>query len=189
MKKRRKSKALENAARGIKDSDDFVAHVFSIAQGFAAHHELDAGAGTRGVRQSLRAFGKYASGLVEWLERSATQGSSEHEALSRIGKTLRESGTPPGDAVAVRVWLEHAAQASTAADVQLQGRKLKNAPRFAAQALRATFEHHKLKVSHRVTAKAQSDAVKLLCAIARDGGDASMTPAQAKEWLIESASK
>ena len=33
----------------------------------------------------------------------------------------------------------------------------------------------------------QSDAVRLLCAIAKDGGDPSMTPEQAKEWLVESA--
>ena len=186
MTKRRRTKGLEKAARAVKDSDDFVEHIFNIARGFAAHHELDAGPGVRGVRRSLKTFEKHATDLSAWLDRSNRLGTPEHEALSTIRNAVQNLGLPYLDAGATSTWLEQTARAAKQAEGRLQGTKLKNAPRFAAEALRATFEHHKLKVSHQATDKKQSDAVKLLCAIAKDGGDPSMTPAQAKEWLIQS---
>jgi hypothetical protein len=187
MAKRRRTKTLEKAARSIKDSDEFVEHIFNIARGFAAHHELDVGAGTRGVRQSLKAFDKHATKLLEWFESSTERGTPEHQALSAISTAFHDVGVPYADASATRTWLEHAVRASKTAEARLQGKKLRNAPRFAAEALSATFEHHKLKVSHQATEKKQSDAVKLLCAIAKDGGDPSMTPARARESLVQSA--
>ncbi len=189
MKKRRRTKTLEKAARAIKDSDEFVEHIFNIAGGFAAHHELDTGAGARGVRQSLKAFDKHASKLLEWFDASVEPGTSEHEALNAIRTAFQDVRVPYVEATATRTWLEHALKASKSAETRLQGKKLKNAPRFAAEALRATFEHHKLKLSLKATQKNQSDAVKLLCAIAKDGGEASMTAADAKEWLILSTRK
>lgn len=171
----------------IKDSDEFVEHVFNIARGFEAHHELDTGAGARGVRQALKAFEKHAAALADWLEHSAERGTPQFEALKAISETLQSRGVPLVDAAGTRTWLEHTAKASGKAESQLQGKKLKNAPRFAAEALRATFEHHKLKVSLQTNAKTQSDAIKLLCAIAKDAGDASMTADQAKEWLRPSS--
>jgi hypothetical protein len=183
MSKRRRSKTLEKIARAIKDDDEFVEHVFNIARGFEAHHELDSGAGARAVRQTLKAFEKHAAGLVEWLEHSSQRGTPQFEALNSIAEWLQSRGMPSTAPAGARIWLEHAAQASRKAETKLQGKKLQNAPGFAAEALRATFEHHKLKMSLQATAKKQSDAIKLLCAIAKDGGDDSMTPEQAKEWL------
>lgn len=189
MSKRRRTKTLEKAARAIKDSDDFVEHVFSIARGYEAHHELDVGVGTRGVRQSLKIFDKHASQLAEWLKSAAQLGTPEHEALKAIRGALQDQGELSADVIATRGWLHAAARASVKLEGALQGKKLKNAPRFAADALRATFEHHKLKVSTQATEKKQGDAVKLLCAIAKDGGDPDLTAAQAREWLIASAQK
>jgi len=189
MSKKRRSKTLEKAARAVKDSDEFVEHIFNIARGFADHHELDAGAGARGVRQSLKAFEKHATALSEWLARANDRGSPEHEALNAVGSAFQDSSTPFAEVSSTRAWLEEAARASETAASQLQGKKLQNAPRFAAQALRATFEHHKLKISATVTKTKQSDAITLLCAIAKEGGDPTMTPAQAKEWLVQSARK
>jgi hypothetical protein len=183
MSKRRRSKTLEKAARAVKDSDEFVEHVCNIARGFAAHHELDSGAGTRGVRRALKAFEKHATALAKWLEQAQVRGTPEFEALNAIGQTLQTRGTPIVDSARTGVWLEQTAKASSKAEIRLQGTKLKNAPRFAADALRATFEHHKLKISLQANAKNQSAAIKLLCAIAKDGGDATMTAEQAKEWL------
>jgi hypothetical protein len=173
MSRKRRSKTLEKAARAVKDSEEFVEHIFNIARGFAAHHELDAGVGARGVRRSLAVFAKHAAQLNEWLAAANQRGSPEHEALGAIRTVFQ-------------LWLRSAVRASKKAGIHLQGKKLRNAPRFAAEALRATFEHHKLKVSHQATTKKQSDAIKLLCAIAKDGGDPSLTPAQAREWLIQS---
>lgn len=187
MSKRRRTKTLDKAARAVKDDDQFVEHIFNIAHGFADHHELDAGAGVRGVRQSLKTLEKHAAALTEWLELAQERGSPEHEALNAVSNAFEDSDTPFADVVATRAWLAQAARASDAASAQLQGKKLNNAPRFAAHALRATFEHHKLKWSATVSKTKQSDAVRLLCAIAKDGGDPSMTPEQAKEWLVESA--
>lgn len=178
---------MEKAARAVKDSDEFVAHIFNIARGFQAHHDLDVGMGARGVRRSLNELTKHATRLLQWLERSDARGAPEHEALSTIEATLPNLGLPLIDPALPRTWLGNAVKAGARAQVQLQGKKLSNAPRFAATALRATFEHHGLKVSHRSTAQKESDAIKLLCAIAKDGGDATVTATQAREWLIESA--
>lgn len=177
MNRRRRSKTLERAARAVRDTDEFVEHIFNIARGFAAHHELDVGAGARGVRQALRTFDKHASALALWLKQSSRAGSAEHQALTALGSP---------DTAALIEWLQRHARAASSAEGKLAGTKLRQAPRFAARALRATFEHHRLKVSHQATAKKQSDAVQLLCAIAKDGGDPTMTPAQARDWLIES---
>jgi hypothetical protein len=187
MSKRRRSKTLEKAARMIKDDDAFVDHIFNIARGFEAHHDLDSGAGARAVRQALKVFDKHASGLLEWLESSSQRGAPQFEAMNSVGEWLQSRGVPSIEPAGIRPWLEHAAEASRKAEVKLQGKKLQNAPGFAAEALRATFEHHKLKVSLQATPKKQSDAIKLFCAIAKDGGDDSITPEQAKEWLSPQA--
>lgn len=187
MSKKRRTKTLEKAARAVKDSDEFVEHIFSIAREFAANHELDTGAGVRGVRRTLKLFDKHATELAHWLEQSGEVGTAEHEAFNAIRGEIQRLGAPYADPAATSAWLASAAKASKKADAALQGKKLQNAPRLAAAALRATFEHHKLKVSTQATQKKQGDAVKLLCAIAKDGGDPSMTPAQAREWLIETA--
>jgi hypothetical protein len=186
MSQKRRSKTLEKAARTVKDSDEFVEHVFAIARGFAEHHELDVGAGSRGVRRSLAAFEKHARGLVEWLELATERGTVEHEALNAISSQFPSLGVPYVDPAAARAWLQHATRASKKADKQMLGKKLRNAPRFATQALRATFEYHRLKIAYQASERKQSDAVKLLCAIAKDGGDPTMTPAVAREWLIAS---
>ena len=188
MSKRRRSKTLEKVARSIKDDDAFVEHVFNIARGFEAHHELDSGAGARAVRQALKVFDKHASGLLEWLESASQRGAPQFEAMNSIGEWLQSRGLPLTEPAGIKPWLEHAAEASRKSEVKLQGKKLQNAPGFAAEALRATFEHHKLKVSLQATAKKQSDAIKLFCAIAKDGGNDSMTAEQAKDWLSPRAS-
>ena len=187
MSKKRRSKTLEKAARAVKDDDRFVEHIFNIARGFADHHELDSGAGVRGVRQALKALEKHAAALTEWLQLAQERGAPEHEALDAVAHAFQDSDTPFAEVAVTRAWIAQAARASAAASTQLQGKKLNNAPRFAAQALRATFEHHKLKLSATVSKTKQSDAVRLLCAIAKDGGDPSMTPEQARQWLVQSA--
>lgn len=187
MIKRRRTKALEKAARAVKDDDEFVAHVFAIARAFAIQHELDRNAGS--VRRSLKAFDKHALKLIEWLDAAGTAATPEHGALRQIDAACKALEVPYIDAAGLRTALRAAATAGRRAEAKLKGRKLRNAPRQAAEALRATFEHHKLKVSYQASQKKQSEAVKLLCAIAKDGGDPTMTPAQARLWLIESQAK
>lgn len=184
MKKR--SKTLEKLARTVKDDDEFVEHICNIARGFAAHHALDTGAGARGVRRSLKTFEKHAAALSEWLSAASKRGTPEQEALGSILPLLQNLGVAYVDPKTTRAWLQHATRAAKKAERSLEGKKLSNAPRFAATALRATFEHHKLKVSTQASEKKQSDAVKLFCAIAKSGGDSTLTPMQASEWLKES---
>jgi len=59
-----------------------------------------------------------------------------------------------------------------------------DALRIAAEGLRATFEHHKLKLAAG-TDKKPGDAVRLLCAIAREAGE-TVEPAAAKAALKDS---
>jgi hypothetical protein len=56
--------------------------------------------------------------------------------------------------------------------------------RVAVEALRATFEHHKLKWSAVVTRKQQSDAVRALCAIAAHARDAAINPSTARQAML-----
>jgi hypothetical protein len=71
------------------------------------------------------------------------------------------------------------------AGTQLSSKKAeRSAPRIAVDALRATFEHHGIKWSTQVTKTLTSDAIKLLCAVAKSAGDASMTPPQACAAMI-----
>jgi hypothetical protein len=83
-------------------------------------------------------------------------------------------------------WLTQAEQtaARCLSDAQLLPRKsVATAARVAAEALRATFDYHKLKWSTAVTKQSQSDAVRVLCAIAKSAGDAELTPEVARSVL------
>jgi hypothetical protein len=192
MIRRRRSKSLEKVARSIKDSDEFVEHVFNIAWSYRSNYELDAGPRSRAVRQSLRTFRKHADALGAWLDSAHRESkpAPEHEALSKIGLAMSAaSSAARQQSVEFRAWLRNAAASSVKADKMFQGSRTQNAPRLAAEAVRATFEHHRLKVSYQVTKERQSEAVRLLCAIAKDGGDSSMTPTAAKDWLVKSGSR
>jgi hypothetical protein len=180
---KRRSKALEKLARSIKDSDEFVEHIFAIARGFEAHHELDVSSGMRGVRNALKAFEKHAEPLANWLARAGESASAEKEALNALRSVPKLGTLPYLDLSATQAWLQQGVRASAKAQTQLQGTKLTKAPRWAAQALRGTFERHKLKVSLQASEKKPSDAIRLFCAIAKDGGDAAMSAAQAREWM------
>jgi hypothetical protein len=176
-KKRKPSKALEKCARQIKDSNEFVEHVANIADRYRRERVLEAGPRNAEVRKSLRAFHKHATALTAWLRNAnrPAQATAENDAVKKIGAALY--GVPSlalGESSSVLNWLSQAEQAAARCltDPQLKGRRAQpNAPRIAAEALRATFEYHKLKWSASVTKQKQSDAVKALCAIAASAGN------------------
>jgi hypothetical protein len=176
----------------VKDADDFVEHVFHIARAYRTNHELDSGAKNRAVRRSLRVFHKHATALALWLESAhkPSQTTAEFDALSKIGVVVHgAASTAQAQSLTTRSWLKHAAVGSVEAEQALRGKQMQRAPQIAAEAVRATFERHKLKLSYQATQKKQSDAVALLCAIAKDAGDASLTLARAKEWLKASGAR
>lgn len=185
-KKQRRSKSLEKVARTVKDADDFIDHVFGIASAYRSQFELETASGGREVRQALRAFEKHANALQAWL-RSATQqarSSPAREALNRLSIELHGTGSAASaQAATTQLWLASAAAASERAVAALKRSSVSRGPRTAAEALRATFEHHGLKVSYRVSAADPSDAIRLFCAIAKDAGDLEMTPELARDWL------
>ncbi len=190
MKRRKPTKALERAAREIKDSDEFVEHVANICDRYRREHALDAQAGSA-VRRSLQAFRRPAAALVQWLEQAHKQSqvSGERDALNKIAML---QGAPPHAAShSVLEWLAQAERAAAryVEDSKRLPRKSRNAPRIGAQALRATFEHHKLKFSATIAHGTPSSAVSLLCAIARNAGDPSLTPPDAKTSLLESGAR
>lgn len=167
-------KRLEAVAREIKDADEFVEHVAGLANRYRREHALVSGDAQAQLRQSLRTFQKHASALAEWLQEAngGKAAAIERKAFDAIGTKLYGSpvlARPPSTQT-----LEWLARASQAADEVVAGLKRTDtdhtALRIAAEGLRATFEHHKLKVT-LVSGDQPSEAVRLLCAIARDAGD------------------
>lgn len=191
VKRRKPAKALENAARQIKDSDEFVMHVANIAERYRREHALDAGSRSRDMRQSLRTFQKHAAALDEWLRSAGRENRSTPEgaALDRIGTAL--NGAPTfayARSKDVGEWLEQAARAAAQclAESSRSGHADQSAPAIAAEALRATFERHQLKLSTKGSDENPADAVRLLCAIAKSAGDADLTPRLARDALTAS---
>lgn len=167
-------KRLEAVAREIKDADEFVEHVAGLANRYRREHALASGDAQAELRQSLRAFQKYASTLAEWLQQANSGKASaiERKAFDAVGTKLYGSAVSARpQSVQTMEWLVRAAQAADETIAGLKRTGADNAPlRIAAEGLRATFEHHKLKVA-LVGGEQPSDAVRLLAAIARDAGD------------------
>src|SRR5688572_22284823 len=167
-------KRLEAVAREIKDADEFVEHVAGLANRYRREHALSSGDGQAELRQSLRNFHKHASALAEWLQEANSGKASavERKAFDALGTKLY--GSPVlarPQSVQAMEWLVRAAQSADETIAGLKRTGTDTAPlRIAAEGLRATFEHHKLKVA-LVSGEQPSDAVRLLVAIARDAGD------------------
>jgi hypothetical protein len=191
MKRRKPGKALEKAAREIKNSDEFVEHVGNLSDRYRREHALDAGPRNSAARQSLRTFHKSAAALALWLAQADKSTSAEHDALDKIGVALYGSaGHAHAASKNVLEWLAQAEGAAARCIADASSRKSrKNAPRIAAEGLRATFEHHQLKLSTAGAKDKPSDCVRLLCAIAKNAGDASLTAAEAKQFLVESGTQ
>jgi len=185
MKRRKPGKALEKIARQVKDSDEFLEHLGNISSLYRREHALDATPRGSAARQSLKTFRKHAGALAQWLKQAHKESAStpEHDALNKIGELLY--GSAPQAHTASKSVAEWLSQADDTAGRCLEDARLfprkpqRNAPIAAGLALRATFEHHKLKLT---TAK-ESDAVHLLIAIAKDAGDASLSVQEARQAL------
>jgi len=177
-------KRLETVAREIKDADDFVEHVAGLAKRYRREHALRVGDAQAELRQSLRTFHKHATALAEWLEQ-ANNGKAtavERKAFDAFGTKLYGSpvlARPPS--TQALDWLTRAGQAADATAIEMKQGGVDDALRIAAEGLRATFEHHKLKLAAG-TDKKPGDAVRLLCAIAREAGE-TVEPAVAKAAL------
>jgi hypothetical protein len=183
MARLRRSKTLEKVARAIKDSDELVDHVFGIAASYRAQHALEARGAAQPVRHALKSFVRHAAALEQWLRLAQKPATSETEALQVLSTALHGSpSVARAQALTTQLWLAQVVKASDRALATLQRSAERQAPRRAAEALRATFEHHGLKVSARANPKSPSDAVRLLCAIAKDSGDA-LEPADAGSYL------
>jgi hypothetical protein len=178
------AKRLESVAREIKDADDFVEHVAGLAKRYRREHALRIGDAQAELRQSLRTFHKHASALAEWLEQ-ANDGKAtaiERKAFDALGTKLY--GSPVlarAPSTQALEWLTRAAQAAELTAAEMKQGGTDDALRIAAEGLRATFEHHKLKLAAG-TDKKPGDAVRLLCAIAREAGE-TLEPAAAKAAL------
>jgi len=168
------AKRLEAVAREIKDADEFVEHVAGLANRYRREHSLASGDAQAELRQSLRNFQKHASALAEWLQEANSGKASaiERKAFDAVGTKLY--GSPVlarPQSVQAMEWLVRAARTADETIAGLKRTGADNPPlRIAAEGLRATFEHHKLKVA-LVSGEQPSDAVRLLVAIARDAGD------------------
>lgn len=180
-------KRLEAVAREIKDADDFVEHVAGLAKRYRREHALRVGDAQAELRQSLRTFHKHATALAEWLQQANTGKATaiERKAFDALGTKLY--GSPvlarPQSTQALE-WLTRASQAADATATEMKQGGAEDALKIAAEGLRATFEHHKLKLAAG-SDKKPGDAVRLLCAIAREAGE-SVEPAAARAALKDS---
>lgn len=184
MKKRR-SKSIEAIARTVSDDDEFVEHIFAIAAAYRSQHLLESSSKGAEVRQALKTFGKHAIALELWLRQAltASQTTAEHEALKQLSTALHGSPlSARAQAQATQLWLAELNGVSERALQLLKRQPVRRAPVAAAEALCATFQHHALKISYRGSGDKPSDAIRLLCAIAKDAGDA-ITPEQARQFL------
>jgi hypothetical protein len=186
MKRKKISAALARTARDIHPSEEFIAHVGNIADRYRHEQALETGPRGRDVRTSLRAFRKHALALSEWLALAhARQSSLEYEALAKLGAAMRSAPNQTlASSASIVAWLQQAVGAAAAAESQLSSKKAElAAPRIAAEALRATFEHHGVKWSTQVTKKTVGTAVTLLCAIAKSAGE-ELSPENARVALV-----
>lgn len=177
-------KRLEAVAREIKDADEFVEHVAGLAKRYRREHAIRVGDAQAELRQSLRTFHKHASALAEWLQQ-ANGGKAtaiERKAFDAFGTKLfgspvlaRPQSTQTLD------WLTRATKAADDTVTEMKEGGAEDALKIAAEGLRATFEHHKLKLAAG-SDKKPGDAVRLLCAIAREAGE-TVEPAAAKAAL------
>lgn len=181
-------KRLEAVARAIKDADEFVEHVAGLAKRYRREHAIRVGDAQVELRQSLRAFHKHATALAEWLGQANTGKATaiERKAFDALGTKL--FGSPvlarPQSAQTLD-WLTRASQAADDTVTQMKEGGADDALKIAAEGLRATFEHHKLKLATG-SEKKPGDAVRLLCAIAREAGE-TVEPAAAKAALRDAS--
>jgi hypothetical protein len=184
-KQKKISKRLDAIARQIKDADEFVNHVAGLSNRYRRELALRAGAAQAAMRQSTREFHKHALALSLWLQRAHESNATaiEREALDKMGAAaLRPQSTQALD------WLLRASKMAAESIATMSRRRNDNdgtALRIAAEGLRATFDHHGLKVL-LAGPQQPTDAVRLLCAIARDAGDAALDPDAAKAALRDS---
>ena len=185
MKSKKISAALAKAARDIHRSDEFVAHIGNIADRYRREHALETGPRGREVRRELKTFRKYAVSLAQWLAVAhAKPNSIEFEALAKLGAAMQSAPNQTlASSASIIAWLEQAQGAAELAELQLGKKKEQTAAKIAAEALRATFEHHEIKWSTQVTKQSAGNAVRLLCAITK-GTDGELDVAQAREILI-----
>jgi len=180
MKRRKAGKALESAARAICNSDEFVAHTAGIAALYRRERDLEGADRRRELRGTLKVLQRHTEVLAELLRNAQPTSSArpEQTALQLIGELGADSSI-------VHAWATRVTRSATRAIDELKTAKPDSgkAVRTAAEALKATFEHHKLKWSTTISKGEAAPSLKLLCAIARDAGDRSLTPAEARKAL------
>ncbi len=185
MKRKRINASLAKVARTVHDSDEFIDHIGNIAERYKRARALESGPRGREVRQTLKGFRKHAGALCEWFANAQTKPRSlEYEALAQLGAAMRSAPNQTlASSAQISAWLQQALTAAQAAEAQLADRKNTRSASLAAEALRATFEHHGIKWSTQVNKQGASAAVRLLCAITKLAGEA-LTPEQARAVLI-----
>lgn len=180
MKRRKAGKALESAARAICNSDEFVAHAAGVAALYRRERDLEGTDQRRQLRETLKALQRHTEALAGLLRNAQPAGRERTEqiALKMIGEQGAENAI-------VHAWASRVTRSAALAIDELRTAKPDSARavRTAADALKATFEHHKLKWSTTITKGAAAPALTLLCAIARDAGDRALTPIEARKAL------
>jgi hypothetical protein len=185
MRRKKISAALTKVARDVHDSEEFIAHIGAVADRYRSEYALATGPRGREVRQALKRFRNSTATLSGWLMAAHAKPTSlEFAALTQLGAAMQSAPNQMlASSAGIVAWLRQAEDAAAAAEAQLSNKRGMQAPRLAAEALRATFERHGVKWSTQVTQRTTGNAVRLLCAIAKGNGD-ELTPERAREVLV-----
>lgn len=185
MKRKRINAALAKAARDVHDSDAFIEHIGNIAERYKRERALETGPRGREVRQALKTFRKHADALSAWLTTAQSKASSlEYEALAKLGAAMRSAPNQTlASSAQIVAWLRQANAAAEAAEAQLANKKALRAGTLAAEALKATFEHHGVKWSTQLSKNGSGSAIRMLCAITKAAGEP-LAPEQARAVLL-----
>lgn len=181
-KRRKLSKRLEQVARAIKDSDEFVRHITGLRDRYRREQALGDRSTQAAVRQATRTLHKHASALAHWLERATANSTTEYQSLDQLDDSSLRPMSPQ-----VLDWLTRASTAAAASSTALGNRRRNGADNtallVAAEGLRAIFEHHKLKLSTSGKKGQPAQSVLLLCAVAHEAGNGDLRPEMAKTAL------
>jgi hypothetical protein len=99
----------------------------------------------------LRIFRKHAAALDRWLEQAQRQhpATIEAQAFGQLSEELQSAqGLIRVQTQTMRDWLSHTERAAGRyLERSVRSRAVPSAPRLTAEALLATFDHHKLKIT------------------------------------------
>jgi hypothetical protein len=175
---------LENAARLLKDDKFFIGEVKQIAASYRYWHEHDSAKSSAATTAEIEEIRDRARDLAEWFTTSSGASteakiSSAQDAWLKLKAAATERGISFCPEPILTELNKIALVAKRAMELVPKRYSAHSGRLIAADSVRALFKHHGLKFSAWSNGGRASDAVGLLCDVARAAGDKSITHAAA----------